>query len=80
MSLKSHDVIDLFYGMSFPILADGIFIIVKLNDRQMMSGLSPTLVPTLDCPKSGFVGLKSVHDKIMNAENSISRCEVYATN
>jgi hypothetical protein len=79
MLLKSHDVLDSLYSRSFPILADGIFIIVKLNDREMMSKIS-SIVPNRDYSKSGCANLKSVHEKTPNTENSISRCEVYATN
>lgn len=73
MLLKSHGALDSFHSASFPILAGGILIIVKLNDREMTSEISSTLIPN-----RGYS--KSVHGNILNNANSISRCEVYATN
>lgn len=72
MLLKSHGALDSFHSASFPILAGGILIIVKLNDREMTPKI-PSLVPN-----RGYS--KSVHGNILNSVNSISRCEVYATN
>jgi hypothetical protein len=79
MSLKSHDVLNSLYRGLFPILAGGIFIIATLNKVEMIKILS-TLVHNPGYSKSGCADLKSVHEKIQNNINSISRCEAYATN